>query len=57
MCLISMVEIDKYYWVSCSNDKSIELNVYDGKRGCDEWSVVNELSGVSYWSVGDKRRM
>ena len=57
MCLISMVEIDKYYWISCSNDKSIELNVYDGKRGCDEWSVVNELSGVIYWSVGDKRRM
>ena len=57
MCLISMVEIDKYYWISCSNDKGIELNVYDGKRGCDEWRVVNELSGVSYWSVGDKRRM
>ena len=52
-----MVEIDKYYWISCSNDKGIELNVYDGKRGCDEWSVVNELSDVSYWSVDDNRRM
>jgi len=54
---ISSVQIQNYWSTTYSNEQANEFNLYGRNLGTDEWTLLKEVTGLTYSTVGQKRRV
>ncbi|KNB41258.1 hypothetical protein JH06_5591, partial [Blastocystis sp. subtype 4] len=54
---ISSVQIQNYYTATYSNSKATQFNLYGRNLGTDEWTLLKEVTGLTYSTPGQKRKI
>ena len=54
---ISSVQIQNYYSVTYSNQVATQFKLYGRNLGTDEWTLLKEVTGVTYSTIAQKRRI
>ena len=54
---ISSVQIQNYYYYSYRNQVATQFNLYGRNSDTDEWTLLKEVTGLTYSISGQKRRI
>ena len=54
---ISSVQIQNYYYYSYRNQVATQFNLYGRNSDTDEWTLLKEVTGLTYSTPGQKRRI
>ena len=54
---ISSIQVQNYYSTTYSNQKATQFNLYARNTGTEDWTLLKEVTGLTYSIAGQKRKI